>query len=869
MLHRGSPSTTVGLTLLGLLVVGLGSGCASEKTAAQAGDVTSPIFTDVAQQAGITHRHHKPILDPQLDNIMSWMASVGAAVAAADFDNDGWIDLYATDSRKGEPNYLYRNNGRDADGHVTFTDVAPQAGVAAVNGEAGTSMDVVAGDFDNDGWTDLYLVRWGRDALFRNNGRGAGGAVTFTDVSESLFRRRDGTTGIDWANGNAALFFDYDRDGRLDIYVGNYFKEVDLWHLEDTRIMHDDFERSRNGGHNFLYHQESDGTFTEVAAELGLDDPGWTLAVGSADLDVDGWPDLYAADDFGPDQLFLNGGRDADGRVIFTNATEEALGFDTKKGMNVDFGDFNNDGWLDVYVTNITTAEYLQEGNMLWLNGGLGADGTLTLSDIALEAGTYDGGWGWGAKFFDYDNDGDLDVISVNGFISAGEGSYWYDLATWTVTGDDVTNSRNWPAIGDRSFSGYERTRLWRNDSLYSFTEQARSVGLDSTRDGRGIAVVDYDNDGDLDLYVANQNDAPHLYRNDGRPAGHWLTVALVTDPAASVNRDGIGTRVTLTAPEGLLVRERDGGNGYSAHSDPRLHFGLGAAERVDLVEVRWPDGGLQYFEDVAADQILTVRQDPARYATEVVIDVAAPSWRPPAKPEQPAPPAIEPQELERQLADMEQRLRSASDLRLASAYRSRAATYGEHDRALDFFRELVAQRQAAGLDAARPRIELSLAYVDKIPTCGGLAAVVCKGSLAKKGLDQTDRVLADHPDSWLALYSRGMNHLHWPRALRHSDDAALDLARCVELQEGNGVEKPPAWYERSYLALGQAYAKAGRYDEARRAWQRGRELFPDSGELAEHLAIGSDHELLDHVLAKRSLEQPIDTDISFFPHEL
>jgi hypothetical protein len=206
------------------------------------------------------------------------------------------------------------------------------------------------------------------------------------------------------------------------------------------------------------------------------------------DYDNDGWPDLYCADDFGPDQLFLNLGAGA-----FTNATEHALGFDTKKGMNVEMGDLDGDGWLDIYVANITTAEYLQEGNMLWHNNGPDPDGHISFTDISLETGTYDGGWGWGAKFLDFDHDGDLDIMAVNGFISAGEGNYWYDLASWTVQGQDVSDARNWPAIHDRSFSGYEKTRFWRNDGLYVYSERAGELGLDSDRDGRGLVSFDYE----------------------------------------------------------------------------------------------------------------------------------------------------------------------------------------------------------------------------------------------------------------------------------------------------------------------------------------------------------------------------------------
>ncbi len=832
--------------LSGLLLC---AGCGKDKESAPS--AASPLsavkaFTDVTEAAGIKHCHHKPVLDHKLDNIMSWVCSVGAAAAAADFDNHGWVDLYVTDSDKGTPNYLYRNNG---DG--TFTDVAKKAGLADLNGDDGVSMDCIWGDYDNDGWKDLYLVRWGRDSLFHNNHDG-----TFTEVTPKLFRKRDGSPGIDWANGNAAIFLDYNLDGRLDIYVGNYFDEIDLWHLQTTKIMHDSFESARNAGRNYLYRQEPDGTFTELAGKLGLDDPGWTLGVGSADINNDGWPDLYCADDFGPDQLFLN---NRDG--TFKNVTKEVLRGDTKKGMNVEFGDFDNDGWLDIYVTNITTAEYLQEGNMLWHNNGVGPDGVLSLTDVSLETGTYDGGWGWGAKFFDYDNDGDLDLFAANGFISAGEGNYWYDLASWSVLGQDPADAANWPTIGDRSFSGYERERFWRNDGMGSFTERAEELGVGNTRDGRGVVYFDYDNDGDLDLFVANQGQPPYLYRNNVGTKNHWLMVELEGDPATGVNRDAVGARVTAITSKGLQIRERDGGNGYCGQSDPRIHFGLGADEEVKLLEVRWPDGGLQYLEHVQADRRIKVRQDRHQYASQVAIKAAAPRpWggREAGRPKGPPP---EPADLEQHLTEMETTLRGRpAAYGVASTYRSHCATYGRHNRSINFFQQLVADKP----DDWRARVELACAYIDKIPTCGGMAAIVSKGTLARKSLDQLDQVLAEHPDLWVGYYTRGMNHLHWPRALLHSDDAATDLARCIEMQRKSESQSPEPYFVRTYVALGDAHTKAKKYDRAREAWRQGMKLFPGSQELKERLAIADDSALLKYVESKRSLEQPIDTSLSF-----
>lgn len=823
------------------------SGCGEKRGGREdhASVADSPLFTEVTSGSGIAHRHQKPRLDSKLDPIMEWVSSVGAAAAAGDYNNDGWIDLYVTNSDKNAPNFLYHNNG---DG--TFRDVAEEAGVARVNDEDGASMDCVWSDYDNDGWADLYVVRWGRNRLFRNTGDSR-----FVETTADCFTRRNGSPGTDWANGNAAVFFDYDLDGLLDIYVGNYFSEVDLWHLKSTRIMHGDFENARDGGRNTLFHQEPDGRFKEVAESFHVDDTGWTLDVGSADVNNDGRPDLYVANDFGSDQLYVN-----DPELGFDNVSESALGFDTKKGMNVDFGDFDNDGWLDIYVTNITTSEYLQEGNMLWHNDGLGDFGLVEFADVAAQAGAWDGGWAWGAKFFDADLDGDLDIVSLNGFISGGEGDYWYDLASWTVLDQDPADAMNWPPIAGRSFSGHEKKRFWRSEGSMTFREMAQEVGLTSTLDGRGVVCFDFDNDGDLDLYFANQGQSPNLYRNDSSKR-HWLEVRLATDPAARINRDAVGARVTLVTKEGFQIRERDGGNGYCGQSDPRLHFGLGDTKRIQFCEVRWPDGGYQILRDPPVDQLLEIRQDTKLYAAKSVVKVAPPARMRRVPASAASVVATDETKLEADLAAMEGSLRSSlGTFSAAGAYRSLCATHGRHDRAIAFFEKLVHERPTE----SRARIELSLAYVDKIPTCGGLAAIVSKGTLARRSLDQLDRVFRDEGDSWTLRYCRGTNHLYWPRALRHSDDAAQDLRRCIEFQRDSGNPAGESYFERVHVALGDALAKAGRFEEARAAWRDGIALYPNSAELRERIPERSDRVLLDFVESRRNLQNPIDTDLSF-----
>jgi len=839
----------VGLGLLGLFALLLffvrpilwgGAGPAVPQRFAAAGASTA--FVDVTQAAGFRHVHEKPVLDEALRPIMSWVASVGAAAAACDYDRDGQVDLYVTTSNRGRPNLLYRNRG---DG--TFVDVAAFAGVAAANDAGGVSTDCVWGDYDNDGLPDLYVVRWGHDLLYRNRGDG-----TFEDVTARAFRDESGHAGTPWTNGCAAVWFDHDGDGWLDLYIGNYFAPFDLWNLPHTRIMHDSFERSRNGGRNALYRNRGDGTFEDVAAQLGVDDCGWTLSVGHGDLDNDGWQDLYAANDFGPDRLFLNqGGRG------FANVSAQALGEDTKKGMNVDMGDFDGDGWLDVYVTNITTAEYLQEGNMLWRNLGPGADGVPVFLDVALEAGVYDGGWGWGAKFWDYDNDGDLDLVSANGFITAGEGNYWYDLASWTVLGQDVTDALSWPPIGERSFSGRELVRLWRNDGQQRFSELAARAGLGDRHDKRGVVVFDMDNDGDLDLFLANQGGPPACYRNDAGGRGHWLALELRGRPPGSP-ADAIGARVTALCGGRMLVRELDGGNSYCGQSDRRVYLGLGDALRVDVLQVRWPSRRVQELRDVRADQWLALTE-PAELP---LVRSLVPQARAEDPGVLPAPEASRPElpaaEREALLTGLEQEVcRQAADVTLASRYRRECVRFAEHARAIDCFERLSAELP----DVRNVRLQLSAAYVDAIPACGGVATVVCKGTLARKSLDQLDALIAADPAWWPAVYSRAMNHLHWPRALLHTDAAVADFRTLIELQREG---QPRAYYARAWIGLGDALAKNGDFGGARAAWREGAQRFPGSPELEQRLALESAAAATAFVKRARNLEEQIDTDFTF-----
>ncbi|HKH43494.1 MAG TPA: CRTAC1 family protein [Thermoanaerobaculia bacterium] len=553
-------------------------------------------FEDVTERAGVAHKHSNRVFENPYAEIMAGYTALGAAAAVADFDGDGFEDLFVTDSAETGRNLLYRNNG-----DFTFTEVGAAAGVAGGNDPSNASADALWLDYDNDGRPDLFVVRFGHNQLYHNEG--------------SRFREVTAQAGlVRYANSITAVAFDYDRDGWVDLFVGSYFQPVDIFKPDTPRFFPESFETADNGGGVTVWRNQRDGTFRDVTKAAGFALSGWTLDLGHADADQDGDDDLYVACDFGTDRFFVNNG---DG--TFRDATKEAIGFDTKKGMNADWGDYDNDGWLDIYVTNITD-DYMREGNFLWRNNGPGPDGKVTFSDVARETGTYNTGWGWGAKFFDYDNDGWLDLYVVNGWVSAGPESYVPDIFEMIVRpGVDLADARSWPPMGKKSLSGYQKKKLFHNQNGQIFKDEAPRHGLDSTRDGRGVAVADFDNDGRLDLFVSNANNLPFLYRNvTPAPAPHWAGFLL---EGKRSNREGVGARLRLTAGGRTQLRFVDGGNGFAAGSSRRVHFGLGAAERIDKLEVLWPSGLRQVFENLPAGRyVRLVEGDPKKiFPFEVV----------------------------------------------------------------------------------------------------------------------------------------------------------------------------------------------------------------------------------------------------------
>jgi hypothetical protein len=541
------------------------------------------VLHDRTAAAGIRFVHHRPTFDRQIANIEPHVAALGASVAVTDFDGDGWPDLYFTNSRFGEPNALYRNRG---DG--TFEEVAASAGLADLNrpGE-GVSMGSVWGDFDNDGHEDVLVYRYGYLALFRNvDGH------HFEDVTEKAGLRR-------WVNSNGAIWIDYDRDGLLDLYVTAYFRsDVDLWHLSTTQIMHDSFEFATNGGKNLLFHNLGGGRFEDVTDRMGVGSTRWSLAAASADFNGDGWPDIYIANDYGPEELYLN---DHGRRFVPARAGLES---ESKSGMSVALGDAFNRGRLDAFVTNISERGYLFQNNNLRLNEMPEANRFKNVADPQLA----DAGWAWGAQFGDFNNDGANELYVANGFISADrDKSYWYAMSKIAgANGRLFEDARSWPAFGNASLSGYERSRVYLNRGLAGWVDVAAKVGVNDLYDGRAVAIADLWNRGATDVIVANQNQPAVLYADEPDSANHWIAFKLV---GTRSNRSAIGAEVVLEASGLTQRRIVDGGMGFASQNDRRLHFGLGHREWADRVVVHWPSGTTQVLQHLAVDRLHTVTE--------------------------------------------------------------------------------------------------------------------------------------------------------------------------------------------------------------------------------------------------------------------
>lgn len=526
--------------------------------------IESPIhFTDVTDSAGIHFKHtdgaagefHLP-------------ETLGAGGAFLDYDNDGDLDLYLVNSAA--RSMLYRNND---DG--TFVDVTPSAGI---DNQGSYGHGVACGDYDNDGYVDIYLTNFGANRLYHNNGDG-----TFTDVTD-----KSGTGDSRWSS--SATFFDYNSDGYLDLYVVNYLNyKLDASYPScfetpafgaTKKVRGYCHPKHFEGAPDRLYRNNGDGTFTDVTEAANVRDPGGMfhgkgLGVVAADFDADGNSDLYVANDDTPNYLFYNKGDGTFAEIaILTGCAYSADGI-AQAGMGVDAGDYNGDGFLDLFVTNFS-----YETNTLYRNNG---DGTFT--DVSYKAQLGEESYlslGFGTGFFDADNDGHLDIFVANGHI----------FPTVEQTTDVLSYK--------------QPNQLFWNQGDATFAE----VRFDNRPAvSRGTLFGDYDNDGDTDLLVTQLNGTVTLLRNENQTANNWFRLKLI---GTRSNRDGIGARITLTLGFESLTREVHTGSSYLSSNDPRVLLGVGEHNVVDKLEIRWQSGVVQILENLTVNQELVVTEPPS-----------------------------------------------------------------------------------------------------------------------------------------------------------------------------------------------------------------------------------------------------------------
>jgi hypothetical protein len=592
--------------LLVLIFVGLlATPAILRKLAAAKNTGTAPLGTNTslarygfyleesAKASGIDFVHQAPHLDSKLDHIMPQIASMGASVTVVDFDRDGWQDIYVTNSGEGTKNHLYRNLGNGK-----FKDVAEEMGIADLNQPGtGVCMGAVWGDYDNDGYEDLFVNKWGRPELFHNEG-----GKKFTRVTEQAKLPA-------WLNSNAAVWLDYDGDGKLDLFIAGYYPEnLDLWHLKDTRIMPDSFEYAKNGGRRFLMHNLGNGVFEDVTAKMGIDSHRWALAVTAADLRGTGYPDIFVANDYGYSEIYANQGGKGFKEVGKESLYYDPLGTGPKSGMNASIGDIQNSGKFAVYVSNISEEGQLIQGNNLWIPKPGKEGNTVQYDELAKDMGVDLGGWSFGAQFGDLNNDGNQDLYVVNGYISADRNaSYWYDYSKISgAHGAIITDAKNWPVMGNQSLSGFQQKKLWINDGAGRFNEVAQAVGAKDIYDGRSVALGDFENKGKLDIVVSNQKGPLLLYKNTVTPDNKWVDFEL---EGTKSNRSAIGAQVRVFWNGQQQLQEVSGGSGFCAQNQRRLHFGLGKAPKIEKVEVRWPSGKIQTLPAPETGKINKVKE--------------------------------------------------------------------------------------------------------------------------------------------------------------------------------------------------------------------------------------------------------------------
>ena len=560
--------------VLGAMIVGCVGGAlfirsVSHRPAGQGANVGQAFaaqgFVDVAAQAGLAFRYANGC-----KGMCTISEQAGSGCAFIDYDGDGWPDIYLLNGRdlygRGlkSRNALYHNNH---DG--TFTDVTDKAGVPGT----GYGLGVTVGDYDNDGHPDIYICQWGKNCLYHNNGDG-----TFTDVTDKA-----GVGGMDYGEPfhMGCAWLDYDHDGRLDLFVSGYVKyrpDGQRYCKVDNDIMSNCPPSAYYGGPSILYHNNGDGTFTNVTKQAGVYFPkGKALSALACDFDGDGWTDLLVGNDGVENWLLRNNHHGGFDNIAASAGVAFAQDGASIASMGIDCGDYMNEDRPGIFI-----ADWSMRPDHLWRNQGNGA-----FLEVSAPSHVGDIGFpylGFGAGFIDYDNDGWLDIFIANGHV--------------------------YPEVDHSSSKEtyLQAPQLMHNEHDGTFREVTREAGpaFQLKHAGRGVAFGDFDNDGNTDILINTNDGPPVLIRNPGAWGCHWATFSLV---GTRSNRDAIGAHVRVRAGALRLRRDMNNGGSNLSSSDPRLHFGLGHAARIDSVDVEWPSGLRQHFGPLPADTFYLLRE--------------------------------------------------------------------------------------------------------------------------------------------------------------------------------------------------------------------------------------------------------------------
>ncbi len=538
---------------------------------------------EVSKELAIIFEHKKYNVHPKLYHLNDWFNSLGSSVSATDYDNDGNVDLFFCNGKLGSENKLFRNLGNGK-----FEDVSKKVNLNFFNTKESVCVRPIFFDFNNDKLKDLFVSTHYCPKLFKQKLDG-----TFEDITKKA------GLGKYCIGGTASNILDYDKDGFIDVFLAGYGPSFNVFEPKTTKVLHNSNTNATNSGETILLKNRGDGSFEDVYEKTNMGKNGWALAVGIHDFNLDNYPDVWVASDYGPSKLYLN---NTDG--TFSNESSRLAHDYARSGMGVEVADvFHTNDWY-VYVSQNYNPFDKIAGNQLYQFNKY-----TKIEDLAYGRNVSKCGWSWGSKFVDLNNDGFEDLVVANGFISGDpKKEYWYHIGELNAAGPDVlSDAKNWKPINGYTFGGHQKNCLFVNNGR-EFINISKSSNFSSKAfDSRGVAKVDFDNNGSLDIVVTNQGEKPFVFKNIISNQNKWIGFKLY---GKDQNYFAIGAKIKLTLKNGkVFVKQMYDANGFSAQSDSRIHFGLGKRE-IKEIDILWPWGKEQKIKKFVYNKYNEIKFD-------------------------------------------------------------------------------------------------------------------------------------------------------------------------------------------------------------------------------------------------------------------